>query len=93
MDRLIFCVKLQREAPGLVKPPYPGPLGQKIFTDVSAEAWALWLKQQTMFINEYRLNLLEVTAREFLNKEMNKFLFENDESSKPAGFVEPSSAS
>lgn len=91
MDRQVFCVKLQREAPGLAKAPYPGPLGQKIFNEVSAEAWALWLKQQTMFINEYRLNLLEATAREFLNKEMAKFLFEGDESSKPAGFVEPSS--
>ncbi len=89
MERSIFCAKLQRLAPALAKPPYPGPLGQKVFEQISAEAWALWLKQQTMLINEYRLNLLEPTARDFLNAEMAKFLFNNDESSKPAGFVEP----
>lgn len=90
---MIFCAKLQRKAPGLLKPPYPGPLGQKVFEQISAEAWGLWLKQQTMFINEYRLNLLEGSARDFLNAEMAKFLFNNDESVKPAGFVEPNKVS
>ena len=93
MERTVFCVKLQKEAPGLSKPPYPGPLGQKVFEQVSTEAWALWLKQQTMFINEYRLNLLDASAREFLNGELHKFLFEGVDSAKPEGFVEPVEAS
>lgn len=74
---MIQCIKLGREAEGLEKPPYPGPLGQKIFEQVSKEAWNLWLGQQTMLINEYRLNLMDPKSREFLAQEMQKFLFES----------------
>lgn len=92
MERHVFCVKLQREAVGLAKPPYPGPFGQKIFDSISAEAWRLWLARQTMFINEYRLNVIEPKAREFLQDECRKFLFEDDASSTPAGYVKPESS-
>lgn len=91
MERRVLCAKLRKEAPGLVKPPYPGPLGQKIYEQVSAEAWRLWLARQTMFINEYRLNLLESQAREFLNAECQKFLFEEGVDTKPSGYVAPES--
>ncbi len=55
MTRTVQCVLLKREAPGLERVPYPGPLGQRIFENVSQEAWAGWLRHQTMLINEYRL--------------------------------------
>ena len=54
MSRTVHCSKLNKDAEGLDTPPYPGELGQKIFENVSKEAWQLWLKQQTMLINEYR---------------------------------------
>lgn len=75
MSRTIFCVKLQKEAEGLERPPYPGPLGQNIYENISKEAWRLWLGQQTILINENRLSLATVTDREFLKKEMEKYLF------------------
>lgn len=84
--RLVFCQKLQKTAPGLKHPPYPGPLGQRIYQSISLEAWQLWLKQQTLFINENRLNVLDPQARTFLENEMQKFLFEGNEE-KPAGFT------
>ena len=87
MTRIIHCQKLGQDAPGLARPPYPGPLGQKIFEHISQQAWQAWLTHQTMLINEYRLNLIEPKAREYLEKEMEKFLF-GDGSEKPAGYVE-----
>lgn len=86
MTRMIFCNKLQKEAEGLDFPPYPGELGQKIYQHISKAAWQAWLAHQTMLINEYRLNLLDRKAREFLTKEMEKFLFGNG-SEKPSGYV------
>jgi Fe-S cluster biosynthesis and repair protein YggX len=87
MSRTVQCVVLQREAPGLDRPPYPGPLGQRIFEHVSKEAWERWRAHQTMLINEYRLSPVEPKARKFLEGEMEKFFF-GAGSEKPAGYVE-----
>jgi len=87
MTRIIFCTKLQQEAEGLIFAPYPGEMGQKIYDHISQQAWQAWINHQTMLINEYRLNLMDVKAREYLEKEMDKFLF-GAGSEKPAGFVE-----
>ena len=84
-------MKLGREAEGLEKPPYPGELGQRIFENVSREAWQKWLGHQTMLINEYRLVAFEPKARQFLVAEMEKFFFGTG-SDKPQGFVDPGSA-
>ena len=88
MTRMVQCVKLGREAEGLEKPPYPGELGQRIFENVSKEAWQQWLKHQTMLINEYRLVAFEPKARKFLVSEMEKYFFGGG-SKAPEGFVDP----
>lgn len=88
MTRTVFCTKLQREAEGLERAPYPGALGQQIYEQISSQAWQLWLGHQTMLINENRLNLMDPQAREFLKKEMQKFLFEGG-ADKPPGYVPP----
>ncbi len=75
MSRQVHCVRLNKEAEGLERVPYPGELGQRIFENVSKEAWQMWLQQQTMLINEYRLSPIEPKAREFLEAEMEKFFF------------------
>lgn len=75
MSRMVNCVKLGREAEGLERPTYPGPLGQRIFENVSKEAWQQWLRQQTMLINEYRLSPMDPKARTFLEEQMEKFFF------------------
>lgn len=75
MQRAIFCHKLQQQAEGLEQPPFPGPLGQKIYENISKSAWSMWLAQQTMLINEYHLSLIDPQARQFLQQEMEKFLF------------------
>lgn len=81
--RMVHCQKLGIEATGLSAPPYPGELGQRIFANISEPAWQLWIKHQTMLINEYRLNLTEPDARKFLAREMEKFLFESGSDTPP----------
>jgi Fe-S cluster biosynthesis and repair protein YggX len=88
--RLVQCVLLKREAPGLDRAPYPGELGQRIFENVSKEAWARWITHQTMLLNEYRLTPVEPKARKFLVAEMEKFFFGTG-SKAPEGFVAPKS--
>jgi len=87
MPQSVFCLKLNKEAPGLSSPPYPGELGNKIFMHISQEAWKQWLSHQTLLINEHRLSLADPKARKFLSQEMEAFLF-GDGSQKPTGFVE-----
>jgi Fe-S cluster biosynthesis and repair protein YggX len=88
MTRTVNCVLLKREAPGLERAPYPGPLGQRIFAEVSKEAWAGWVRHQTMLINEYRLSPVDPKARKFLEAEMEKYFFGGG-SQKPAEFQTP----
>lgn len=88
-ERLVFCEKLKKEAPGLSRVPYPGALGDRIFAHISVEAWQMWLKHQTLLINENRLNVLNPEARLFLEKAMENFLFEG-QTDTPQGYVPPS---
>lgn len=75
MTDIIHCKKLDKDAPQLARQPYPGAIGERIYREISQEAWEMWLGQQTMLINEYRLSLIDPQAREFLEKEMIKYLF------------------
>jgi len=72
---MVQCSKLQREAEGLEQQPYPGDLGKRIFKNISKQVWQDWLRQQTMLINEYRLNPMDPKSRRFLEGEMEKFFF------------------
>lgn len=86
MSRTVFCSKLNKQAPGLMAAPYPGELGQRIFHNISQEAWQQWLSHQTLLINENRLSLADPSARELLTKEMEAFLF-GAGGTKPTGYV------
>ena len=74
MSRTVQCIKLGTEAEGLDLPPYPGELGKRIYESVSKQAWADWIKQQTMLVNENRLNLADLRAREYLKRQMEKHI-------------------
>ena len=75
MARLVKCIKLGIEAEGLDLPPYPGPLGKRLWEEVSKQAWAEWMKQQTMLVNENRLNLADQRARQYLARQMENHFF------------------
>jgi len=88
MARTVQCVLLKREGEGLDRAPYPGELGRRIYEQVSKEAWAQWLRHQTLLINEYRLTPIEPKARKFLEAEMEKFFF-GAGSTAPEGYQPP----
>lgn len=88
MSRTVQCVLLGREAEGLDRAPYPGDLGQRIYEQVSKEAWQRWLGHQTMLINEYRLVVIEPEARKFLREQMEQYFF-GDGVAAPEGYVPP----
>ncbi len=85
---MVHCIKLGHEAEGLERAPYPGELGQRIFEQVSKEAWAAWLKHQTMLVNENRLNLAEAHARKYLAQQMENHFF-GDGAEMPSGYMPP----
>ena len=89
MARTVHCIKLNREAEGLDFPPYPGELGKRIYENVSKEAWASWLKHQTMLVNENRLNLADPRARKYLAQQMERHFF--GEGADTAGVYVPPS--
>jgi len=86
--RMVQCIKLGVEAEGLDNPTYPGDLGQRIFDNVSKEAWQQWMGHQTILMNENRLSPIKPEDRAFLEKEMEKFFF-GEGSEVPEGFIAP----
>ncbi|OOR96806.1 oxidative damage protection protein [Canicola haemoglobinophilus] len=76
MARNVFCAYLKQEAEGLDFQLYPGELGKRIFDNISKQAWADWLKKQTMLVNEKKLNMMNAEHRQLLEQEMVNFLFE-----------------
>ena len=88
MSRSVFCRKYQRDMEGLAQPPFPGARGQRVFETVSKQAWQEWIAHQTLLINERRLNMMDRTARAFLEEEMEKFL-SNESVAQAEGYVPP----
>lgn len=73
--RTVYCVKLGKEAEGLDSPPWPGELGEKIYNNISREAWKEWLGQQTILINEKNLSPINPEHKALLKAEMENWLF------------------
>ncbi len=90
MARMVYCVKLQRELPGLDKPPFPGQLGQRIYEQISKQAFDMWPAQQVLIINHYGLNMGDPESRKILHEQMEDFFFGQD-NTMPEGW-EPEAA-
>jgi len=86
MSRTVLCAKLKKQCEGLDYAPYPGEIGQRIFNNISKEAWLMWMSHQTMLINERQLSMIDPEARTYLVTEMEKFLF-GGEFDKIQGYV------
>ncbi|MEK7704329.1 MAG: oxidative damage protection protein [Myxococcota bacterium] len=89
MTRTVHCKKLNRDLPGLDFPPLRNELGRRIYDNISAEAWKMWVRHSTMIINEYQLNLTEAKAQDILREQMERFLF-GDGAELPPDYVPPS---
>ncbi len=87
--RKVFCVKLKKELPGLDEVPFDGhPLGQRIYEHVSKEAWRMWVDYMKILVNEYRLNLSDPRAQEFLLRQMEQYFF-GEGADVPPDYVPP----
>ncbi len=82
----VTCVKFQKEMTGLDKPPWPGELGQRIYENVSVEAWKLWEERMKMILNEYRLMPWQKEAQDLVAKHMEDFFF-GEGSALPPDYV------
>ncbi|HEX8850937.1 MAG TPA: oxidative damage protection protein [Gemmatimonadaceae bacterium] len=71
----VRCSRCGQTREGFERPPFPGAIGARIQAQICRECWAQWLKQQTMLINHYGLNVMDPQARAFLTKNMEAFLF------------------
>ena len=88
MARMVNCVKLGREAPGMRWKPFEDDLGKRLFENVSEEAWKMWLEHSKMLINEYRLDLVTKQAQDLLREQVEKFFF-GEGAQLPPDFVAP----
>ena len=85
MNQKVFCKKYQKEMPGLLMPPIPGPKGKELQESISQEAWNKWKSHQTTLINEKHLDMSNPDNRKWLLEQMDKF-FNNDDYEKASGF-------
>ena len=71
----VQCVRCGQTRAGFERAPFPGPVGIRIVAGICQDCWGQWVKQQTMLINHYGLNVMDPQARSFLTKNMQAFLF------------------
>ena len=88
MARMVKCAKLGREAEGMKWKPFEDELGQRLFDNVSQEAWKMWLEHSKMLINEYRLDLMLPRAQQILREQVEQFFF-GEGSQLPPDYVPP----
>ena len=86
MSKTVQCVKLGHEAEAMERPPFKGPLGQRVFENVSKEGWRQWLEHSKMLINEYRLDLTSENGQRIWMTECEKYFF-GEGSAAPAEYV------
>jgi|TARA_B100001971_G_C18080814_1_gene478186 Fe-S cluster biosynthesis and repair protein YggX len=86
--RTVQCALLKREAEGLSVAPYPGELGQRVFENISKDAWQQWLERLVLIINENQLSTADPASLDLIEENMKGFLFqEGDLGGQPAGFA------
>ena len=85
---MVNCVKLGKELEGLDEPPFDSPLGQKIYENVSKQAWLGWTDHMKMLLNEYRLQPWKKEHQDFIVQQMEAYFF-GEGSEKPKEYVAP----
>ena len=74
-EHIVHCAKLGKDLPGLDETPFDHPLGQRIYDNVSMQAWDMWREHLKMIINEFRLNPATMEAQEMILKQMEAYFF------------------
>jgi Fe-S cluster biosynthesis and repair protein YggX len=71
----VTCARCGQTREGFERAPFPGAIGARVVESICRNCWGDWLKQQTMLINHYGLNVMDPQARQFLTRNMQAFLF------------------
>jgi Fe-S cluster biosynthesis and repair protein YggX len=73
----VTCVRCGQTRAGFERPPLgvAGAAGARIAAELCQQCWADWLKQQTMLINHYGLDVMDPQARAFLTQNREAYLF------------------
>jgi Fe-S cluster biosynthesis and repair protein YggX len=87
-EHRVFCVKLQKDLPGLDEPPFDTELGKRVYENVSQQAWNQWIEFCKMLLNEYRLNPARREDQEAIVKQMEQFFF-GEGATLPKEYVPP----
>ncbi|MBN8570490.1 MAG: oxidative damage protection protein [Ignavibacteria bacterium] len=74
-ERIVHCIKLNKDLPGLTKPPILGETGQKVYDNVSKEAFKMFLEHFKMVVNEYRLDLSSPSTDKIFEDQMQDYFF------------------
>ena len=88
MARMVHCKKLGRELPGMTFKPFPNELGQRIYENISQEAWKMWLEHFKMILNEYRLSPTDPRTTGILYEQAERFFF-GEGAQLPPEYVPP----
>ena len=87
-ERMVKCIKLGQELPGLDSLPTPSEMGRKVYENVSKQAWDEFVEYFKMVINEYRLDLTSPMADQIFEQKMNEYFFSNN-AQMPEGYIPP----
>ena len=77
----------KQDLPGLDRPPYRNDSGQKIFAEVSKEAWQDWLKDSVKYINTYKVDLASPEGQKFMLEQCAKYFGFEEGALAPTAFV------
>jgi Fe-S cluster biosynthesis and repair protein YggX len=89
MPRMVKCVKLGQELPGVIYRPFDNELGKRIYDNVSQDAWRLWIEQSKMMVNEYRIDLASQQGQRLLLQKAEEFFFGGGTEEHPPEYVAP----
>jgi Fe-S cluster biosynthesis and repair protein YggX len=85
-ERMVYCIKLKQDLPGLDRPPFSDELGKRIYENVSKQAWVQFREHLKMIINEYRLVLGTEESDRIIAEQIEKYFF-GEGTKPPSGFV------
>jgi Fe-S cluster biosynthesis and repair protein YggX len=79
--KTVNCTRCGQSRDGFEKAPIgvTGDAAAKLVSSICQPCWGEWLKQQTMLINHYGLNLMDAQARTFLSRNRDAFLFKTEQ--------------
>ena len=87
MPRMVKCAKLGTELPALPYKPFADALGQRIYEQISQQAWQQWIEHSKKIVNEYRLDLTQKRAHDVLKEQCAAFLFGEGAVDTPPEYV------